>query len=577
MPDSTSQPPPRWLPPWAAGYDGRTARQDVVAGLIVVMMLVPQSLAYALLAGLPAEAGLFASVLPIAAYACFGSSRALAVGPVAVVSLMTASALSGLAAHGSADYVALALQLAALSGALLMLAGLLRLGFLSHLLSHPVINGFMMGSAVLIILGQLMPLMGVRGSGHTALALAQALLEKAGGFNSATLLLGGSALVALWSPRAICRALHLQGPRVDLLQKLVPMAVVMASIGLTFILDLDHAHGIAVVGPIPAALPGLAWPRFEAEALRALLLPAAAIALVGFIESVSVAQSLAMRDRETINANRELLGLGAANLTAAFAGGLPVTGGLSRSIVNHAAGARSPLAGVVAAGALVAMLYSVSGLFARLPTCVLAASIIVPMLGLLNPRGLLATWRYSRADGMAQLATTVGVLVLGVEPGIALGVALSLLALIWSASQPHIAIEGRVPGTDQYRNVERAAVEINPAILALRVDENLFFGNVAAVEKALDEALVAQADARHVVLVLSSVNLIDATALERLERMEETLRARKVMLSLAGVKGPVLDRLANTHLLAQLDGRVFRFTHEAFKHLAAMDASIPRE
>ena len=545
------------------------------------MMLVPQSLAYALLAGLPAEAGLFASILPIAAYACFGSSRALAVGPVAVVSLMTSSALAGLAPPGSAAYAALALQLAALSGVMLLAAGTLRLGFLSHLLSHPVINGFMTGSAVLIILGQSMPLLGVRGSGHTALELARALVEKAAGFNHASLLLGGGALVVLLATRWVLRpalsALRLRGSAADLVQKLVPMAVVMLAIALVTLLDLDHAHGVAVVGTIPTALPGLAMPALDFEALRPLLLPAAAIALVGFIESVSVAQSLAMRDHEGISPNRELLGLGAANLASAFAGGLPVTGGLSRSIVNHAAGARSPLAGVAAAAALVLMLYSISGVFARLPTCVLAASIIAPMLGLLDCRNLLATWRYSRADGMAQLATLLGVIALGVEPGIALGVVLSVLALVWSASRPHIAIEGRVPGTEQFRNVERADVEIEPSILALRVDENLFFGNVAAVEEALEHALTERADVRHIVLVLSSVNLIDATALERLELMDEHLRARGVSLSLAGVKGPVLDRLGGTRLLAQLEGRVFRFTHEAFKHLVAQDASSYRD
>ena len=574
-------PAARWQPTWLAGYDNRAARQDLVAGLIVVMMLVPQSLAYALLAGLPAEAGIFASILPIVAYACFGSSRALAVGPVAVVSLMTSSALAGLAPPGSHAYVALALQLAALSGLMLLAAGALRLGFLSHLLSHPVINGFMMGSAVLIILGQVMPLLGFRGGGHTALELAQALLEKASGFNGPTLLLGGTALAVLLVARSLLRpvlaTLGLRGPGADLVQKLMPMLVVTVAIAVTFLLDLDRAHGIAVVGRIPAALPNLALPALEPAVLRALLLPAGAIALVGFIESVSVAQSLAMRDRERIDPNRELLGLGAANLAAAFAGGLPVTGGLSRSIVNHAAGARSPLAGVVAAAALVLMLYSISGVFARLPTCVLAASIIVPMLGLLDFRGLLATWRYSRADGLAQAATTLGVLVLGVEPGIAVGVVLSLLALIWSASRPHIAIEGRVPGTEQFRNIERADVEVDPAVLALRVDENLFFGNIAAVEETLEHALAERPRARHVVLVLSSVSLIDATALERMTLLEASLRARRITLSFAGVKGPVLDRLAGTPLLSRLEGRVFRFTHEAFKHLATQDARGWRE
>ena len=566
--------------PWLGGYGAASLRQDVIAGLIVVMMLVPQSLAYALLAGLPAEAGLFASILPLIAYALFGTSRALAVGPVAVISLMTASALAPLATPGSAAYAALALELAALSGIFLFACGVLRLGVLSHLLSHPVINGFMAGSAVLIMLGQLMPLLGLRGRGQTGGALLQALITQWPHTNGATATLGGMALLLLalagrWV-KPLGRLAGLRDSTAALLVKLVPMLVVAGAIIATVTLDLDHRYGVAVVGQLPTGLPAWHWPAFELETTKQLLLPAGAMALVGFIESISVAQSIAMRERERIFPNRELLGLGAANLAAACTGGLPVTGGLSRSIVNQAAGARSPIAGVVVAG-LLALIVSLAGnLFERLPTSVLAASIIVPMARLLDFRGIAATWRYRATDGLAQVATAAGVLVLGVEPGIAIGVVFSLLALVWAASQPHIAVLGRVPGTEQYRNVLRASVETTPEIIALRVDENLFFGNIDAVEQAIHTALANQPGARHVLLVLSSVSHIDATALERLLAINDGLGAQGIALHFAEVKGPVHDRLLRSPLPGALRGGVFRFTHEAFKHLTAHDASTPR-
>lgn len=567
----SSRPGFTWRPPWLAGYGAASARQDVAAGLVVVMMLVPQSLAYALLAGLPAATGLYASILPIVAYALFGSSRTLAVGPVAVVSLMTASAIAPLAAPGTPEAVALGLVLALLSGGLLFVCGLLRLGVVAHLLSHPVVNGFMAGSAILIILGQVFPLLGLKGHGHSALALAAALPTALPAMHAATAALGIGAMLLLALARRrlapLLRRLGLAPATAEMGGRLAPMCVVLLAIILTAVFKLDHDAGIAVVGGLPSSLPALGLPPLQLATVQALLLPAGAIALVGFIESVSVAQSLALREREQINPNRELLGLGAANLMAGVAGGLPVTGGLSRSVVNFAAGARSPLAGVVAAIALVLILLNLSELFERLPKCVLAASIIVPMTSLLNPGDFRRLWSYSPPDGLAYMATVLGVLTLGVEAGIALGVALSLLTVIWQASQPHIAVIGRVPGSEQYRNVQRATVETWPHILALRVDENLFFGNISTLEHALQDALLAQPETREVILVLSSVSHIDATALERLQEVNHGLVARQIRLHLAEVKGPVLDKLQRTSLPAELGGQVFRFTHDAFSAL----------
>ena len=551
-----------------------------MAGLVVVVMLVPQSLAYAMIAGLPAEAGLYASMLPIAAYAAFGSSRTLAVGPVAVVSLMTASALAPLAAAGSPEYTAMALQLAALAGAFLLLFGVLRLGVVANLLSHPVIAGFATGSAILIIIGQIKSLLGMPGSGHTALQLAASLLAHVADVNRASLLLGGSALALLVLARhyatPVLRRLGASSSAAEIGARLAPVMIVIAGAVVTASAALDTRYGIAVVGAIPAGLPALHWVLPDAAAFKVLALPAAAIALVGFVESVSVAQSLAMRRQERIDANRELLGLGAANLAAAAAGGLPVTGGFSRTVVNHAAGAQSPLAGVVAAVAMLLIVTTLGGAFDKLPVCVLAATIIVPTASLVDLRGLRRTWRYARADGLAFVLTAGGVLIAGVEAGIALGILLSLIAILWQASRPHIAIIGRVPGTEQFRNVNRVAVETHPELLALRVDENLFFGNVPAVEVELQRALAAQPTTRHVLFVMSSVSSIDMTALERLVELNHTLGARGIKLHFADLKGPVSDRLRHSELLDGLSGKVFRFTHEAFDALTGPAPRSPQ-
>jgi len=568
----------RLLPPWAKTYGTAALRHDLIAGLVVVVMLVPQSLAYALMAGLPAQAGLYASMLPILAYAVFGSSRTLAVGPVAVVSLMTASALAPLAAAGSAEYGTLALMLAGLSGVILLMLGVLRLGVVANLLSHPVIAGFATGSAVIIIIGQIKSLAGMPGSGHSALQLAASLASHLTEINRAALLLGGTALVLLILARrhasSLLQRFGCSQTVADIGSKLAPVLVVIAATLVTQALALDSRYGVAVVGEIPGGLPALALPLPSLDILRALLLPAAAIALVGFVESVSVAQSLAMKRQERIDANRELLGLGAANLAAAVAGGLPVTGGLSRTVVNHAAGAQSPLAGVIAAAAMLLVVTTLSGAFTQLPICVLAATIIVPVSSLIDLAGLRRTWRYGRADGLAFVLTAGGVLGAGVETGIALGILLSLLSILWRASRPHIAIIGRVPGTEQFRNVNRVAVATLPRLLAMRVDENLFFGNVPAVEAELQRALLVQPATRDVLLVMSSVSSIDMTALDRLIELNQTLAARGIRLHFADIKGPVLDRLRHTELLEALSGQVFRFTHEAFN---ALDDTAPED
>lgn len=560
----------RLLPAWLTGYRRDLLAGDLSAGLIVTVMLVPQSLAYAMLAGLPPQMGLYASVLPIIAYALFGTSMTLAVGPVAVASLMTASALAPLAAQGSLEYAALAMTLALISGVMLLTFGLMRLGFLAHFLSHPVISGFISGAAVLIAIGQLRHLLGVKieadGVVQTVVALVNALPRT----NLVTLAIGLSSVVLLVLARSRLPgwlvAAGLARPRAELFARLAPMAVVVMATLAVAVFDLDQRARVAVVGAVPAGLPQ--FPSFTQlfpgwGSLRELFLPALLISLVGFVESVSVAQSFALKRRQRIDADRELLGLGAANAASALSGGFPVTGGLARSVVNFSAGANTPFAGVVSALLMAVVLMLFTGWFRTMPHAVLAATILVAVTSLIDLKTLREAWAYDRGDALALAATALGVIVLGVEHGIVLGVMLSLGVIVWRGSRPHIAVVGRMPGTEHFRNVERHAVETVPGTLILRVDESLLFANAMQVRDRVDSLLAADPAIRRVVISCAGVNQIDTTGLEMLVALEADLRQQQVTLLLAEVKGPVMDRLAATGLGRDMAGRVYLSLHDA--------------
>jgi SulP family sulfate permease len=342
------------------------------------------------------------------------------------------------------------------------------------------------------------------------------------------------------------------------------MLAVVVSTAVVSTGQLDRSAGIAVVGNVPQGLPQLSLVLPDAATLGLLWLPALLIALVGFVESVSVAQSLALKRQQRIVPNRELLGLGVANVASALSGGYPVTGGFARSVVNFAAGAHTPLAGVVSALLMSLVIAGLTGLFFHLPHAVLAATIIVAVMGLVDLDSLRRAWRYDRADAFSLLGTALGVVLLGVEAGILTGVALSLGALVWRSSRPHMAVVGRVPGTEHFRNVLRHQVETVPGLLALRVDESLFFANATVVEDRIGDQLRADPGLRQVLLICSAVNQIDATALEVLTELERSLATRGIGFMLAEVKGPVMDRLRDTDLGRRLDGRIFLSVHEAF-------------
>ncbi|NNG23274.1 SulP family inorganic anion transporter [Telluria aromaticivorans] len=539
---------------WLQHYRRAMLPGDISAGIVVAMMMIPQGMAYALVAGLPPVAGIYASIVPPLLYALFGTSSTQSVGPMAITSLMVASALAPLALPGSALYGVLAAQLALLSGAVLLACGLLRIGFVANFFSRPVMSGFTIGSAILIAWGQVRPLLGG--------------MPPAVHWPSAAMGLGALALL-LWARSWMAGTLRRTGlspVAADIGSKLAPMVVVIGATILVAAMGLD-ARGVATTGAVPAGLPGLNLATSSAH-WQPLLQPALLVGFMVFLISMSGAQALALKRGEKLGSNRELVGLGAANIGSALSGGFPVTGSISRSAVNFAAGANSQLASIITAALLALALVAPTGWLALLPLPALAATIIVAVLGMLDLSLLHTAWRYDRADAAALLATAAGVLVLGVEAGVVVGVALSMGALIWRASRPHIAVLGRIAGSEHFRNVDRYSTETAPGLLMLRVDAGLFFGNVEAVNERIEDELKAHAGTRHLVLVLSAVNSIDTSALFGLGELNTSLSQRGVLLHLAEVKGPVMDRLKQSSLLQALNGRLFLSAAMAWDELA---------
>lgn len=562
----------RYLPilDWGRRYDRAALGGDALAAVIVTIMLIPQSLAYALLAGLPAEVGLYASILPLVAYAIFGTSKALAVGPVAVVSLMTASALAPLGLSNIAEYVGAAAVLAALSGLMLVAMGLLRMGFIANFLSHPVISGFITASGLLIAVGQVQHLFGVKAGGHSLPEMFARLWEARGDINLPTLVVGLAALGFLvWARKSLAKLLMRAGlapATAATLARVGPVLAVVATTVATWGLGLDGA-GVAVVGAIPAGLPPLGLPLPDLGLVYVLLMPALLISVIGYVESVSVGQTLAAKTRDRIDPNQELLGLGAANLSSAFSGGYPVTGGFARSVVNFDAGAVTPAAGALTAIGLLGAAMFLTPLLYFLPKATLAATIIVAVLSLIDLGLVKRAFSYAWADFAAVMATILLTLAAGVETGVAAGVILSLLLFVWKTSKPHVAEVGRVPGTEHFRNILRHKVDTDPKLVTLRIDESLYFANARWMEDMVLARVSVEPRPKHLVLMCAAVNEIDLSALESLQDLNARLRDMGVTLHLSEVKGPVMDRLQRTGFLEELSGKVFLTQNEAFESL----------
>ena len=563
----------RFLPAssWLANYTRDQFANDSVAAIVVTIMLIPQSLAYALLAGLPAEMGLYASILPLIAYAIFGSSRTLSVGPVAVASLMTASAVGSVTAKGAIDYATAATTLALLGGLILILLGLFQFGFVANFLSHPVVSGFITASGIVIAVGQLGALTGISLQGDTLPHLLHGLVAQRANMHGLAALVGigaiGFLLFARYRLAGLLTAAGLADRAVNLTVRAAPVIIMLVVIPISAAQNFA-GKGVPVVGTVPIGLPAFSAPAVSWPLIKELFVPALLIALIGFVESVSVGRTLGAKKRQRIDANQELIGLGAANTAAALSGGFPVTGGFSRSVVNFDAGAETQMASILTAlGIALAALFLTPMLF-FLPKAVLAATIIVAVLNLLDWQVLRQAKRFSSADFSAVVLTILVTLAAGVELGVLTGVAVSVGLHLYQTSTPHFAVVGQVPDTEHYRNVKRHDVITYPHILSIRVDESLYFANASYLEEIVFDEVGRQPDLMHVILMCPAVNRIDLSALEALQEINTRLAERGITLHLTEVKGPVMDALSRTDFIAKLTGEVFLSQHEAELQLA---------
>ena len=551
------------------GYDGATFRSDAVAGLTTAIMLIPQSMAYALLAGLDPIIGLYASTIPLAVYALLGTSRQLAVGPVAMVSLLVASGVGAVAGDDPVLYTALAALLALMVGLMQWGMGLARLGFLVKFLSHPVIAGFTSAAALIIGFSQLKHLLGVDlPRSHHVHEIIIGAGQRIGEINPLTLGISAASIALLmvlkrWAPRF---------PRF--------LLVVVGGALAVWGLGLD-SRGVAIVGSVPGGLPSPQVPTLGLSQITDLLPIAITIALVSFMESISVAKSFARTHRYDVDADQELKALGLANVFGSFFQAYPVTGGFSRTAVNAQAGARTGVAGLVTAAVVVITLLFLTPLFHYLPKAVLAAIIMTAVFGLVDVKEARHLFHISKPDLAMMGLTFAATLTLGIEPGILLGVAASLVWFIWKTSKPHVAVLGRLPDSSVYRNVGRyPEAQTTPGVVALRIDGPLYFANTAFLQRTITDLLDADAQqqepVRHLVVDCKGIGSVDAQALSTVEEIVTDMEARKIQLWVAGVRGPVRDALQAAHITERIGRQHFvERVHEAVDLSQSQDDDDP--
>ena len=556
---------------WLKTYTRQDFNSDLFAGIITAILLVPQGIAYAILAGLPPQLGLYASILPPVLYALFGTSRTLSVGPVSIAAIMIASALNAPEISALGNPVQSALILSAESGLIMLLMALMRMGGLVNFISHPVLTGFTSGASMLIIGSQLPQLFGLKSPSCSfdGICYRDYLLA----YNSATLLIGVAAVILLmFFGKPLISLLKKAGVNLSLviaISKCGPLlTVLLATLAVSYF-GLTAQNKVAVVGLVPSGFPALSLDFIAIEKWRLLLPGAAFIALIAYVESVAIAKVTANLRGEKIVPNQELIALGAANLATAISGGMPVAGGFSRTMVNFSAGARTQMATLIAAGILALAVIFFSPWFENIPKAALAAIILVAIVPLVRLGRIVHTWRYDRGDGIAEIVTLLGVLVLGIEEGISLGIILTFISYLRKTSQPHIAVVGRIPETGHYRNIKRHNVETWQHLLLLRIDESITFANVNYIEDFITAELRRQTNIKHIILIFTSVSDIDTTALEALENLNHALQASGMTLHLSEAKGPVLDKLEKTDFFTQLKpGKVFFHTEDAVNELA---------
>lgn len=553
---------------WLRGYNGGIFADDMVAAIIVTILLVPQSLAYAMLAGLPPQVGIYVSIFPLVAYALFGSSRYINVGPTAVISLMTAACIAALP---EGTRLISAAALAVMTGTILLLAGIVKAGFVMNFVSRPVVSAYITGAALLIVISQLKHILGITASGTTAFELVRDLWVNAANLNKAALTIGLLAIASLWSIRKYLAfglvRLHVKSRNARLISRMAPILIVAAFIIVSAWLNLAEKYDLRIVGKIPSGLPPLDFPMQSLAEFKALLVPAIVIAIVAFVDSTSTAQELAARARERIDSNKELLGLGASNFVAGLTGGYPINGSMSRSAVNFSAGGKTPMVGIMVAAMMALTALFLTPVLKALPSAVLAALIIVACFSLLDFKSLWRTWVYSRADGITAIATFLAVLLLGVQWGVLAGVVLAMALHIRSTLKPHMALVGRFPGTQHYRDAERFNVETNEVVKTLRIDESLYYANARYLEDKVARVVEQSPQMTDLVLMCTAVNHIDASALSSLEEINKRLKSAKIRLHFSDMQSRVKERLFRSNFLDQLTGQIFLSQHEAMEQL----------
>lgn len=558
---------PAWQ--WLKQYDTLTFKSDLLASFIVIAMLVPQGMAYAMLAGLPPIMGLYASIIPMIIYAIVGGSPTLSIGPVAIISMMTFATLNPMFEVGSPVYIQAACLLALMVGVISLLLGVFRFGFLIQLISHPVIQSFIIASALLIALGQLKFILDVPLKANNIPEFIVSLWQYIGLTHITTLIFGISAIAFLiYAPKLMNSSIlkNWLGSTV-LLSRALPLFLVVTSIALVYFYQLQDI-GIKTVGVIPSGMPPLIMPYWNWNLVLQLLPGAAMIAMISFVESLSIAQATALQKRSQLNSNQELIALGLANISAGFSSAFPVTGSLSRTVVNADAGAKTPMAGVLSSLLIIVVSLYFTGFFQDLPLAILAATIIVSIWKLVDFKPFIEAWRYSKADGIAMWITFLGVVCLDISTGLIIGMISTFILLLWRISRPHIATIGLVEGTQHFRNVERYRVQTAPQVLSMRIDENLTFLNANIFKGELINAVSQQPELAHVVINCSSVSSIDLSALEMLEDMNTELSKQNIQLHLSEVKGPVMDKLQNSKLLKHLSGNIFLTHYQAIQALS---------
>jgi SulP family sulfate permease len=554
-------------------YERADFQNDLVAGLVVGMITVPQAIAYAFLAGLPPEAGLYACLAPMVIYAILGSSRQMVVGPVAVAALMVAAAVGEYAPAYSDAYLGITTILCLQSGVVLWLLRLSNMGGVVNLLSHPVIVGFVNAAALLIIISQLGPLVGVSTDATlNPIDRLLALAAQADAFNPVALGVGLACAAGMWLiSRYLTVPLSWIGvdlPRDHSVTRLGPLVVVILAALAVWIGGLNETQGVAVIGVVPGGLPDLTLPPFDRELWVNLLPPSTMIALVAYVESYSIGTTLATRERTRVNSHQELIALGAANVGAAFTGAYPVAGSFTRSSVNYQTGAKTQVSSLVCMVVILLTLLFFTPAFTLLPHAALAAIVIVSVFGLMDFSSARAHWKVHRDDSLTQIVTLVTVLVFGVEAGLITGVALSIAFFVRRVSRPHIAIVGRIGDTEAFRAARRYDVETFAHVAAIRVDESLFFANANQVESKLLKIIQRRPGTRHVLLVCNAVNMIDISGLEMLERINANLFAMGITLHFSEVKAPVMEQLEATDFLDSLTGDIYFTTDQAMRDLA---------